>query len=113
MIRIVNRILFRRSETRNMFRTLASTSTPAIVVGRGTEATPGDLPWLGLGPYRFVWALPLAGGRRSPHGSGSLVIEPPAAVMASSADFENAWAETFTLRVSSPRPSTLTRPFLA
>src|SRR5918994_316710 len=53
--------------------------------------------------------LPLAGGRRSPHGFGSTSTEPPAAVMAASADFEKACAFTVTARVSSPRPRTLTR----
>ena len=44
--------------------------------------------------YRLVSALPLAGGRPSPNGSGSTSTVPPAAVMACSADFEKAWAVT-------------------
>ena len=53
--------------------------------------------------------LPWTGGRRSPHGLGRTSTVPPAAVMAASADLEKAWAFTVTLRVSSPRPSTLMR----
>ena len=56
---------------------------------------------------RLVCALPLAGGRPWPNGGGRTSTLPPAAVMALSADFEKAWARTVTLRVSSPRPSTL------
>ena len=37
---------------------------------------------------------------------------PPAAWMASTADLEKAWALTVTFLVSSPRPSTFTRPCL-
>ena len=40
---------------------------------------------------------------------GRISTVPPAAVMAASAAFEKAWAFTVTLRVSSPRPRTLTR----
>jgi hypothetical protein len=32
--------------------------------------------------YRFVRALPRAGGRRSPHGAGTISTLPPAASMA-------------------------------
>src|SRR5581483_5749008 len=49
-----------------------------------------------------------AGGRPFPNGGGRTVTLPPAAVMAPSADFENAWACTVTFRDRSPRPRTFT-----
>src|SRR5690606_38298541 len=66
----------------------------------------------GWSTQRLVRALPCAGGRPFPNGGGRISTVPPAEVMASSADFDTAWAFTVTLRVSSPRPRTLMRPFL-
>ena len=53
-------------------------------------------------------ALPDAGGRPPPKGSGSRTTLPPAVVMAASAEAEKAWAETVTARESVPLPRTLT-----
>ena len=44
--------------------------------------------------YRFIKALPEAGGRPLPKGSGIRSTLPPAVVIAASADAEKAWAET-------------------
>ena len=74
----VNRILFRRSGTLNMFCRLDSTAMLLVGDRRGS--------W--RDGQRLVNWLPLAGGRPSPHGSGRTSTVPPAAVMAASADFE-------------------------
>src|SRR3546814_14319495 len=80
---ITNRILLRRSETdatrARLFR-LWNTCSP----GGGGSADQVD--------QRLVNWLPLAGGRRSPHGRGRVSTVPPAAVIASTAGAENLWA---------------------
>ena len=48
----------------------------------------------GVGHYRFIKALPDAGGRPWPKGRGTRSTLPPATMMAASADAEKAWAET-------------------
>ena len=61
MIKIVKRILFRRSGTRNMFRRRDSIGGDDLLhPERGTAA------------YRLVRAFPRAGGRPSPHGAGMI-----------------------------------------
>ena len=95
----VNRILFRRSGTWKMFRRLESTRAPGSASSR-----------CGVGGQRLVCWLPLAGGRRSPHGSGRISTVPPAAVMACLGRLRERVGLDVTLRVSSPRPSTFTRP---
>ena len=59
----VKRILFRRSGTLKMLRRLASTRVSSGSASR-SRAQGGD--------QRLVSWLPLAGGRRSPHGSGRI-----------------------------------------
>ena len=95
----VKTTFLRRSGIRKMLARLASMGLLDAAVGRC---------------YRLVRALPCAGGRSWPNGRGTTVTDPPAAVMAASADLEKAWASTRTARVSSPPPRTLTRsPLLA
>ena len=90
----VKRTFLRRSGIRKMLARLASMGLLDAAVGRC---------------YRLVRALPWAGGRPWPNGSGTTVTEPPAAVIAVSADLEKAWASTRRARESSPPPRTLTR----
>ena len=101
----VNRILFRRSATLNMFRKLDSTAISPLQArhpaGRKAAVWVVSLarPAGGMqssGVHRLANWLPFAGGRRSPHGLGSTSMLPPAAVMAASALLEKAWA--FTVR---------------
>src|ERR1700722_11433148 len=75
----VKTTFLRRSGMRKMLAKLASMGLLDAAGGRR---------------YRLVRGLPCAGGRSWPNGSGPTVIEPPAAVMAASADLEKAWAST-------------------
>ncbi len=61
---------------------------------------------------RLDRALPAAGGRPWPNGSGRTSTVPPAAVIAASADLEKPWADTRSERVSSPRPEHLDQAVL-
>ena len=79
----VNRILLRRSGTLNMFRKLGEHRR---LLAEGSSQR--DPAGCGVDGQRLVSWLPLAGGRRSPHGRGRISTVPPAAVMAASADFE-------------------------
>ncbi len=95
----VKRTFLRRSGIRKMLARLASMGFLDGAVGRC---------------YRLVRAFPRAGGRPWPNGGGTTVTVPPAEVIVSVADFENAWADTVSLRVRVPPPRTLTRsPLLA
>src|SRR4029079_1582609 len=81
---------------------------------RTTPARPAENQVFGGCSQRFVRALfEPAGGRPSPHGGGITSVVPPAAVIASFAAVEKAWAFTVRALVTSPRPSTFTRPRLA
>ena len=99
----VNRILFRRSGTLNMFFRLVSNaaapSGPELVRPSRPEARSAVGELVALGRRTAV--------ARTAAASVSTV--PPAAVMAASADFEKPCAFTVTARLISPRPSTLTR----
>src|SRR6202021_114867 len=59
--------------------------------------------------YRFIKALPDAGGRPLPKGSGIFSTLPPAVVIAAAADAEKAWADTRIGRFSEPCPRIFTR----
>ena len=63
MMKIVKRILFRRSATRNMF---CRRESPDITGASTTSCRREEASVA----YRLVSAFPRAGGRRSPHGSG-------------------------------------------
>src|SRR5450432_180937 len=90
----VKMTFLRRSGIRKMLARLESMGLLDAAVGR---------------LYRLVRALPCAGGRPWPNGSGTTVMDPPAPVMVASADLEKACASTRMARDSAPPPRTLTR----
>ena len=102
MIKIVKRILFRRSGTRNMFRNRDSMGASTSSSERGTAA------------YRLLSAFPRAGGRPSPHGAGIVSTSSTCTLDGPDCRLARRRARaTVNGRVSSPRPSILTRPRFA